>query len=167
MKIEWTSAMYHHLSLLVLLEVYSVTEWVEEEYQQVEKILKSGETKLTLLQLKTVINRARRLSNKYERTIQVMLNEKYGYDYDDIFEYQIDFDQAHYEFWKQAVKKQQTVKLVYDSTTSGVSERLVDPYRSKAPYGEGYCHTRKEIRKFRFDRVIDIKMTESRFAKQK
>ena len=63
--------------------------------------------------------------------------------------------------------KRQTVKIKYDSTESGITERLVDPYKSRAPYGEGYCHNRKEVRKFRFDRVIDIKLTEKKFKKPK
>jgi len=59
------------------------------------------------------------------------------------------------------------VRLLYDSQSSGISERLVDPYKSDAPYGEGYCNTRRDVRKFRFDRVIDIQMTESTFVKKK
>jgi len=64
-------------------------------------------------------------------------------------------------------KKLRMTQLIMNSTTSGVSERLVDPYNSKAPYGEGYWHARKEVRKFRFDRAIDIEMTESGFVKKR
>ena len=74
---------------------------------------------------------------------------------------------TNYEIWKKGAAKRQTVKIKYDSTASGVSERLVDPYKSSAPYGEGYCHSRKEVRKFRFDRVIDIELTDEKFKKPK
>jgi len=86
---------------------------------------------------------------------------------DDFIKFDIDYNQKFYEIWKSAVVKRQTVKLKYDSSTSGVAERLVDPYKSSAPYGKGYCHKRKEVRKFRFDRIIDIEMTDKKFVKPK
>lgn len=155
--------MVRYLSLLVLAEVYDATEWVQNEQDQLKKMLADSKAQLTPLQAKIVINRARRLASEYENILE---EEEYGYDADE-YDYRVDFDQAEYELWKHAVRKQLTVELVYDSTTSGVSKRLVDPYRSSAPYVEGYCHTRKEVRKFRFDRVISITLTEKSFSKPK
>jgi len=93
--------------------------------------------------------------------------EEYDYGEDDFVKPHITYDNKHYEIWTNAVRKRLTARMTYDSATSGMSERLIDPYQTSAPYGQGYCHLRKEVRKFRFDRIIDIELTNKTFIKPK
>ncbi|MBU4479847.1 WYL domain-containing protein [Patescibacteria group bacterium] len=44
-------------------------------------------------------------------------------------------------------------------------KRLVDPYKTNSPYGEGYCHLKNEVLKFRFDRIANINLTNKNFKK--
>ncbi len=168
MKIAWTPLMYQCLSLLLLLEMYQECEWVRQEKASISQTLKAVQEELSSAQINLVMNRARRLADEYERSVLEELQERYGYDDSDDeewFEQTVNYNFQHYEIWKQAVRKKLTVTLTYDSSTSGITERLVDPYSSRVPYGEGYCHSRKEVRKFRFDRVIDIELTSKKFIK--
>ncbi len=42
--------------------------------------------------------------------------------------------------------------------------RAIDVYQIDEPYIEGYCHLRKDVRKFRVDRILDIKPTWERYT---
>ena len=168
--------MHQYLALKLFQEMYGAIEWAEAEVDMINSLVDEAKRELTDEQIKIVENRTRRMKNEYEEWSLENLKSRYwhefnGEDYEDdddeYFYPQIDYDKKFYEIWKSAVAKRQTVRLKYDSTTSGVSTRLVDPYYSRAPYGEGYCHNRKEVRKFRFDRVIDIKLTDEKFEKPK
>lgn len=172
--------MYQYMAWRLFQKMYGATEWAEAESKRIDELSEEAKNKLTDKQSKIMENRALRLNNEYEEFMLETLQEQYwheqegGFDdddyddgYDDFIKFNVDYNEKFYEIWKSAVAKRQTVRLKYDSTTSGVSDRLVDPYKSSAPYGEGYCHKRKEVRKFRFDRVIDIKMTEIKFVKPK
>ena len=173
---NWTDAMYQHLSWCLFKKVYGSIEWYEQEGKRIGALMVKWSVLLTDSQCKIVQNRALRLGNDYADWALESYERKYGqdsgdidYDYgeDDFRRASVDYNIEYYEIWKDAVRKKLSVKIIYDSTTSGVSERLVDPYKSSAPYGEGYCHNRHESRKFRFDRIIDIKMTDKRFIKPK
>lgn len=163
--------MYQYLAWRLLQEIYGEVEWCQEEEKIIAGLAEEASWKLTDEETQIVENRARRINNEYEEQVTENLREEFEPEFDDgeddFFFAPIDYNEKFYEIWKQGVAKRQTVKLKYDSTTSGISERLVDPYKSAAPYGEGYCHNRKEVRKFRFDRVIDIKLTEKKFKKPK
>lgn len=170
-NINYTKNMYHYLAWRVFQEVYGEVDWCQEEEKTIAGLAEEAGWKLTDEETQIVENRVRRIKNEYEELMTENLREEYGYEHDDgdedFFFAPVNYNEKFYEIWKQGVAKRQTVKLKYDSTTSGISERLVDPYKSSAPYGEGYCHSRKEVRKFRFDRVIDIKLTERKFKKPK
>jgi len=164
-KINYTEKMYQYLAWRLFQEVYNMVEWQPEEEKTISGLVKQAREKLTDDEIKIAENRAMRMKNDYEATIA----EEYvpeEFDNDNFFP-QIDYNQEFYEIWKEGVANRLTVKMKYDSTTSGIGERLVDPYKSRAPYGEGYCHKRQEVRKFRFDRVIDIKLTDKKFEKKK
>ncbi|MDO8668644.1 MAG: WYL domain-containing protein [bacterium] len=176
--VKYTKQMHEYLAGRLLQEVFRVTGWVKEDAGTIDELLEEAKNKLTDYQIKIVENRARRMKNEYgEWQLETSRkqhwdelgddDEDYDYGDDDFIKFDVDYNYKFYEIWKLAVAKRQTVKLKYDSTTSGVSDRLVDPYKSSAPYGEGYCHKRKEVRKFRFDRVIDIEMTDKKFEKPK
>lgn len=168
-NLNYTESMYHYLAWRLFQEVYGETEWRREEEAAINKLTKQAGEKLTDEEIKTVEYKVRRLKNEYKELMMENLREEHNFEdeEDDFYFEPIDYNEKFYEIWKQGVAKQQTVKMKYDSTESGVTERLVDPYKSRAPYGEGYCHNRQEVRKFRFDRVIDIKLTDKKFKKLK
>ncbi|MBU0722325.1 WYL domain-containing protein [Patescibacteria group bacterium] len=176
--LKYTKEMHEYLAWRLFREMYGATEWAKEEANEIDGFVKEAGSLLTDDEIKLVENRVRRMKNEYGEQKLEELREQYwdelgdddeDYDYgnDDFIKFEVDYNEKFYEIWKSSVAKRQTVKLKYDSTTSGVSDRLVDPYKSSAPYGEGYCHKRKEVRKFRFDRVIDIEMTDKKFVKPK
>lgn len=168
---KYSENMYHYLVWRLFQKMYGAVEWCEEEKKQIDKLTDEAGKRLIGEERKIVENRAIRMSNEYEEWTLEGLTKGYCDEFDDgeddFFFASIDFDEKFYEVWKQGVAKRQTVKMKYDSTTSGITDRLVDPYKSRAPYGEGYCHSRKEVRKFRFDRVIDIELTDNKFEKPK
>lgn len=168
-KCDYTKNMYHYLAWRLFQEIYGEVEWCQEEEKIIAGFAEEASWKLTDEETQIVENRVRRIKNEYEELVTENLREEYGHDddEDDFFFEPVDYNYEFYEIWKQGVAKRQTVKMKYDSTESGITERLVDPYKSRTPYGEGYCHNRKEVRKFRFDRVIDIKLTEKKFKKPK
>lgn len=160
--------MYNYLAWVLFREIYRAVEWMKAEAADIDKLMLAAKNELTEEQIKIVENRARRIENDYKEWVFDDLGEMYGNDEFDGFGYpDIDFNEDFYDIWKQGVVKRLTVKMTYDSTTSGLSERLVDPYVSSAPYVEGYCHKAKEVRKFRMDRVIDIHLTDKKFEKPK
>lgn len=166
---KYTEDMHHYLAWRLFQRMYGEVEWFEEEEKQIDKLAREAGQRLTDDERKIVESRAIRMSNEYEERMLENFRSEYSDEYGDE-EYDflfapIDFNDKFYEIWKQGVAKRQTVKIKYDSPASGMSERLVDPYKSRAPYGEGYCHSRKEVRKFRFDRVIDIELTDNKFEK--
>lgn len=170
-NVPYTEKMYQYLAWRLLQKVCGEVGWQREEEKRITKLTDEAGLGLTDADRKITENRATRITNEYREQIIEEFRREYGDEFDngedDFFFAPIDFNQEFYEIWKQGVAKQQTVKMKYDSTTSGISERLVDPYKSRAPYGEGYCHSRKEVRKFRFDRVVDIALTERKFEKPK
>jgi len=176
--VKYTKEMHQYLAERLSREVFGATEWAKEEVGAIDELLEEAKNKLSDDQIKLVENRVLRMNNEYgEWQLETLRkqhwdelegdDENYDYGNDDFIKFDIDYNQKFYEIWKSAVVKWQTVKLKYDSSTSGVAERLVDPYKSSAPYGKGYCHKRKEVRKFRFDRIIDIEMTDKKFVKPK
>lgn len=164
--------MHQHLAWRLFQKVYGATEWFQDESARIKQYAAESGKGITETQRKVVENRVRRLNDEYEEAALETFKDDYGNEWDEDGDYEfirpsVSYDQEHYELWKSAVFKRLTVRMVYDSATSGISERLVDPYASGAPYGEGYCHKRKEVRKFRFDRVIDIELTAQKFTKPK
>lgn len=168
-NVKYTKNMYHYLAWRLFQEVYGEVEWYQGEEKIIAGLAEEASWKLTDEETQIVENRVRRMKNEYEELITENSREDYGDDggEDDFFFAPVDYNEKFYEIWKQGVAKRQTVKIKYDSAESGITERLVDPYKSRAPYGEGYCHNRQEVRKFRFDRVIDIKLTEKKLKKPK
>jgi len=69
----------------------------------------------------------------------------------------------------EAFQKRLQVEIDYLSQGAAGSEsprrtRCVDVYHIQEPYVEGYCHFRHDIRKFRIDRIMDIKPTWQRYT---
>ncbi len=157
--IKYTKQMCQYLAWQLFQETFGAMEWVKKEAGMIDGLVEEARNQLTDDQIKIVENRAQRIRNDYEKLALENLKQRYWHDDeeedDDFIFPEVNFNEQFYEIWKEGVAKRQTVKMKYDSTTSGVSERLVDPYKSRAPYGEGYCHNRREVRKFRFDKVFE------------
>ena len=170
---HYTKEMYEYLTWRLFQAMDGEIDFVNTEKSRIDEFVEAAGKKLTKDQIKIVDNRVVQMNNAHEELTLDKFREEYQHEsYDEDGEYDfvrpvIAYNQKFYEIWKSAVMKRQTVKLKYNSTTSGVTDRLVDPYGSSTPYGEGYCHKRKEVRKFRFDRVIDIEMMEHKFQKPK
>jgi len=122
----------HHVALLVLRDVYDQTDWLNEDLEQVQKEINLSQSQLSPVELTEASSLADELVSQYEMTIREYVEDDYQDKYDNWRE-EIEYDEELYEVWKEAVRNRQTVKLKYDSTTSGVSERLVDPYASRTP----------------------------------
>ena len=161
--------MYQYLAWRLLELMYGATEWYEEEEKRIKEYAADARRSMDDFSRKVVDNRAVRLSNEYEEHALYSLEKMYWHeihDNDDGFiRPPIDYDQRWYQIWSEAVRKQRTVRMIYDSATSGRTERLVDPYQTRAPYGKAFDHKTKEIRTFRFDRIIDVVLTDQKFEK--
>ncbi len=70
-----------------------------------------------------------------------------------------------------SASEQRSLEIEYDSVSSGLGKRLVDPYfivfRSRAFYFVAWCHRRKDFRTFRLDRLRSATVTDQRFSRQK
>jgi DEAD/DEAH box helicase domain-containing protein len=69
----------------------------------------------------------------------------------------------------EAFEKRLQVEIEYLSQSAAGGEsprrvRRVDVYHIAEPYFEGYCHFRQDVRKFRIDRILDIKPTWQRYT---
>src|SRR3989338_5958874 len=139
--IRWTEEMYACLAWRLFEDLYGATEWYEEEDQRIHSYAKAAREKLDVFSRKVVDNRARRLSNEYHEHILYSLEKMYWHEIHDrddgYLQPPIEYDTHHYETWSEGVNKRRTVRMVYDSTTSGTSERLVDPYQTRTPYADG------------------------------
>lgn len=172
-KMEWTDKMYQFLAWKILLDAYETTGQAEKEERKIKLFAEKTSENISVIEKKFVEHQARQIKNDYYELLLGTLERMYQGELrdEDHEEWHIaapvEFNENFLEIWMQAVKKRITVQMIYNSTTSGESERLVDPYLTRTPYGKGYCHTRKEIRKFRFDRIVDIKLTGKNFEKRK
>lgn len=70
-----------------------------------------------------------------------------------------------------AATEQRSLEIEYDSVSSGLGIRLVDPYflvfRARAFYFVAWCHVRQDFRTFRLDRIRQVKLTDQRFTRRK
>ncbi|MEW6412929.1 MAG: YafY family protein [Candidatus Zixiibacteriota bacterium] len=77
--------------------------------------------------------------------------------------------EKYYDVIEQAIAGCRRIKVDYESISSGRSARIIDPYfivfRGHAFYFVGYCHTRKDFRTFRVDRVHNVEILSDIFIK--
>ncbi|WP_460194447.1 helix-turn-helix transcriptional regulator [Thermosynechococcus sp. FA-CM-4201] len=119
-------------------------------------------------QLRSAIQRlAERLPQNYWVDLQQVANERI------IFwrGAETQLDPLIWQNLEIACKNSQSVKIrYYTASRNAESERIVDPYllhiyRATNPYLIGYCHTRKEIRWFRVDRIKVLQILEQTFER--
>lgn len=64
---------------------------------------------------------------------------------------------------EEGMNSKRTASMEYFSPDSGISKRNLDIYAKNARYTVGFCHLRKEIRKFRNSRIMSIKLLNGKF----
>ncbi|EKD43285.1 MAG: hypothetical protein ACD_72C00363G0001 [uncultured bacterium] len=165
---KWTKTMYRLFAFMILQDVFSSCDsWNPFEAQIIEDQINKYKTCLSSHQLNLIKFRVRKAKNNYKINLLENFQSQYWREIDRGEEMypSIDYDQQIYDTWTKGVRLRKSVKMQYESITAGITTRIVDPYRTKAPYGIGYCHTNHEERKFRFDRIIEISLTNNSFVK--
>ncbi|MDH4157096.1 MAG: YafY family transcriptional regulator [candidate division Zixibacteria bacterium] len=75
-----------------------------------------------------------------------------------------------FETLEEAVRISRRLSMRYDSISSGVTERIVEPYfvvfRGRAFYFVGLCLLRNQFRTFRVDRIISLKIMDEHFDRR-
>lgn len=165
---DWTHDMYRYLSLRALSEVFENTSTHTKDENTLATLIDEIKSRLDPRQINFVNHRLRKLKNEYSANIYAQVESDYDrWDetYEDEYYPPIEYDEKTYNVWTKAVRGRITVNVTYESTTSGITQRLVDPYKTSSPYGDGYCHLKNEVRKFRLDRIIEISLTNKTFVK--
>lgn len=167
---KWSKTMYRYFAFKILNEVFgSVNSWNNEEAQIIKETIKKYKSRLNRNQINLVEFRVRKAKNNYKADLLQGFESMYWKEIDngdDLYP-QVEFDNETYEIWTKGVRLRKSVKMLYESTTSGMITRIVNPYKTETPYGRGFCHTKNEVRKFRFDRIIEISLTDNKFIKPK
>ncbi len=74
-------------------------------------------------------------------------------------------NQKVYGILKRAFDQLKTVEIEYFNMESAeFKKRMVDIYYTSAKYTIGYCHLRKDIRKFRTSRIASAKLTNAGYT---
>lgn len=72
---------------------------------------------------------------------------------------------------EEAVASNRCIEVEYDSITSGISTRVIEPYfvvfRGRAFYVVAYCRLRQDFRTFRIDQVLRVRLLEDSFVPRK
>lgn len=81
-----------------------------------------------------------------------------------------DIDENIFATLEKAINTFSCISLQYDSISSGVSERIVEPYfiifKARAFYFVGYCRLRQDFRTFRIDRIKSTQLHSDHFVKK-
>ncbi len=136
-----------YLEDILVTHGYHGEDYGDESYEPVsKKELKALMKKIRPLMDKTALREAE----------NIFLDAKYG-DWDRLPEENII---AKIE---EAISSRRLACIEYFSPESGVSRRNVEIYAKNARYTVGFCHLRKEIRKFRNSRIMGIKLLNEKF----
>lgn len=167
---------YAYLASLLLKELIWETLGEDiQDFRELSKYVAESAMRLSHEERKNIEFKTYQILDSYRLQLykdieEEILQHKYDHGFrigvDEYYKEPIIYNEEHANIWKKASREKKTVSLVYESLTSGITNRLVDPYVTRSPYVEGYCHFRKEVRKFRFDRIIDISLTNKKFKKR-
>ena len=79
----------------------------------------------------------------------------------------IDTSSDKFTCFQKAIKEQLKVKILYDSPTDGIGERVIHPMEmplfTNGWYIVGYCEKRKDMRTLVFDRVLNFEISKENF----
>lgn len=169
-QMGWTRLMYKLFAFEMLSEVFkNCNSWNANESEKIKQFIKIYKNKLNVSQKNLIKFRVRKAKNDYKTCLLDSFGDRYWHEIErgeDIYP-DVEFDQKTYEIWTKGVRLRKSVKILYESTTTGMMTRIVDPYKTETPYGRGFCHIKNEMRKFRFDRIIEIELTNDSFIKPK
>lgn len=77
------------------------------------------------------------------------------------------YDNFKFETLKTAAIRHQAVKIIYESASSGRSERTLWPlklsYKSKGWYLKAFCLERQDFRTFKLNRILNLELLEEHF----
>ena len=77
------------------------------------------------------------------------------------------YDNFKFETLKTAAIRHQTVKIIYESASSGRSERTLWPlklsYKSQGWYLKAFCLERQDFRTFKLNRILNLELLEEHF----
>ena len=75
-------------------------------------------------------------------------------------------DNSKFEMLKTAITRHLEIKIIYESTCSGRSERILWPlklsYKSKEWYLKAFCLQKQDFRIFKLNRLLDLNLLEQR-----
>jgi predicted DNA-binding transcriptional regulator YafY len=70
---------------------------------------------------------------------------------------------------EDAISQSRQIKIKYNSLSTGITERIVEPYfiifRGRTFYFAAYCHSRSEVRTFRVNRIMELEPTGKIFVR--
>lgn len=110
----------------------------------------------------------------YEKELLTKLSALFKIPSEDWFE--VDFsrwgnktrDNAKFEALKYAVVNHYTAAIVYINSYGVKSRRSIHPlkfmYKSKEWYIKAYCTAKKEFRTFKFNRIVELELTDKTFS---
>ena len=77
-------------------------------------------------------------------------------------------DNSKFEMLKTAITRHLEIKLIYESTCSGRSERILWPlkpsYKSKEWYLKAFCLQKQDFRIFKLNRILELNLLEQTFV---
>jgi predicted DNA-binding transcriptional regulator YafY len=123
-------------------------EFYDDYYDSYEEPIKKKVIKSILFQISS------NLSNDQKEEIDKdFLRKKYH-------TFNNDVDEKVYSIIEKAFDQLKTIEITYFNMESAeFSKRKLDVYYKSRRYVIGYCHLRKEIRKFRTSRIASAKLT--------
>jgi len=78
------------------------------------------------------------------------------------------YDNSKFDILKNAAIRHQAIKIIYESASSGRSERTIWPlklsYKSKAWYLKAFCPENQDFRIFKLNRILDLERLEDHFV---
>ena len=88
-----------------------------------------------------------------KKTNKIVLRRKYN-------TFNNEIDDSVYRKIEDAFNNKKTVEIEYfDMSTAETIKREIDVYYKTKKYVIGYCHLRKDMRKFRTSRIVSAKLT--------
>jgi len=126
-------------------------EWESDHYN--EKIADRKGLKSILKKIESLLPKEDR-----EETNKTVLRRKYS-------TFNNEIDESVYRKIEKAFNERKTIEIGYFNMESAeVTKRETDIYYKNRKYTIGYCHLRKEIRKFRTSRIVTAKLTNKTYT---
>lgn len=127
-------------------------KYYDDYYDNYEEPIKKKIIKSILLKVSNALPK-----NQKEEIDKDFLRKKYH-------TFNNDIDEKVYAIIEKAFNQLKTVEIAYFNVESAeFSKRKIDIYYKSKKYVVGYCHLRKEIRKFRTHKITSAKLTNDNY----